>query len=184
MKFRTMALLPLTLFALTAPAFAQSDFAGGFQSLDPYVGASVGLLRYDESGLSSMSPSAIMLRAGIPLTSFLAIEGRLGTGLSSDQSNGASVSVGTFGGAYAKGALALGSDVDVYGVAGIASVNLRRNFRDGDTTDTGLSAGLGADVNLARQLALNVEWTYLPSGREAGRSYDSNLFSVGVNYRF
>lgn len=184
MKFRTMTLLPLTLCALTSPAFAQTDLTGGFQSLDPYVGASIGLLRSDEGGLSSMTPSASMLRAGIPLTSFLAIEGRLGTGLSSDQSNGASVNVGTFGGAYAKGSLALGSDMDVYGVAGVASVNLHRNFRDRDTTDTGLSAGLGADANFARQLALNIDWTYLPSGREAGRSYDSNLFSVGVNYRF
>ncbi len=156
---------------------------GGFQTLDPYVGASIGLLRYEESGLPSVSPGVVVVRAGLPLTSFLAIEGRLGTGISGDQTDGASVSAGTFGGAYAKGALALTPDLSIYGVAGIAVTHLHRNFLDGDTTNTGLSAGVGGDLTLTRNLALNLEWTYLPGGNDAGRGYDSNLFSVGVNYR-
>ncbi len=184
MKFRTAMLIPLALCAMTGPAIAGSDFTGGFRNLDPYVGANIGLLRYDESGAPGFSPSAIMLRAGVPLNPYLAIEGRLGTGLSSDQSNGGSVSVGTFGGAYAKGSVALGPIFSLYGVAGIATVNLHRNFRDDNTTDTGLSAGVGGDVQLQRSLALNFEWTYLPGGSDAGHSYDSALFSVGVNYAF
>ena len=182
MKFRTSLLIPLTICAMTSPAFAQTHFSGGFREQNPYVGASIGLLRYDESGIPGFSPSAIELRAGLPLNPYLAIEGRLGTGLSSDHSNGASVSVGTFGGAYAKGSIALGPIFSLYGVAGIATVNLHRNFRDGDTTDTGLSAGVGGDVQFERNLALNFEWTYLPGGSDVGHSYDSSLFSVGVNY--
>lgn len=182
MKFRSVLFASLAACAITTPAFAQTHLTGGFQGLDPYVGASIGLLRYDESGLSSLSPSVLVLRAGIPLSSFFAIEGRLGTGLSSDQTNGASVSAGTFGGAYAKGSLALTPKFSIYGVAGIAVMNLHRNFLDGDTTDTGLSAGVGGDLKLTEDLGLNFEWTYLPGGSNAGHSYNSNLFSVGVNY--
>ena len=184
MKSRTLLLALPALCALASPAYADIGLTGGFHSMDPYVGASIGLLQYDESGLSGLSPSVLIARAGLPLTPFFGIEGRLGTGLSSDQTNGASVSVGTFGGAYAKGSVALGPEISIYGVAGLATVNLHRNFRDGGTTDTGLSAGIGGDLHLMHALALNFEWTYLPSGRDAGRSYDSNLFSVGVTYHF
>ncbi len=184
MKFKAIPLFAsLAACAMAAPAFAQAHLMGGFQTLDPYVGASIGLPRYEESGLPSVSPGVVVVRAGLPLTSFLAIEGRLGTGISGDQTDGASVSAGTFGGAYAKGALALTPDLSIYGVAGIAVTHLHRNFLDGDTTNTGLSAGVGGDLTLTRNLALNLEWTYLPGGNDAGRGYDSNLFSVGVNYR-
>lgn len=184
MKQRTLAFVFATLCLTAYPAFANTLLTGGFRTTDPYVGASVGLLRYDEGGLSSVSPSVIILRAGIPLSSYFAIEGRLGTGISSDEANGNSVSVGTLGGAYAKGAIALTRKFSIYAVAGIASINLHRNFRDGDTTNTGLSAGIGGDVHLVHALSLNFEWTHLPGGTDAGRSYDSNLFSAGVNYRF
>jgi opacity protein-like surface antigen len=182
-KFRAIPLFAsLASCAMAAPALAQAHLMGGFQTLDPYVGASIGLLKYEESGLPSVSPGVLLVRAGVPLTSFLAIEARLGTGISGDQTDGASVSAGTFGGAYAKGSLALTPDFSIYGVAGLAVTNLHRNFLDGDTTNTGLSAGLGGDLTLMRNLALNVEWTYLPGGSDAGHGYDSNLFSVGVNY--
>ena len=184
MKSRAILLFAsLAACAMTGPAFAQTHLIGGFQTLDPYVGASVGLLQYDESGLPSLSPSVLALRAGLPLTSFFAIEGRLGTGLSGDETDGASVSAGTFGGAYAKGALALTSQISIYGVAGVAVTNLHRDFLGGDTTNTGLSVGVGGDFRLTRNLALNFEWTHLPSGNDLGHGYDSNLFSAGVDYQ-
>lgn len=183
MKFRTAALALSMICVTSSPAFASTLLTGGFRSTRPYVGASIGLLQYGESGLPSLSPSVLVARAGLPLSSFFAIEGRLGTGLSSDGTNGRSVGVGTFGGAYAKGSIALGPEFSLYAVAGIASVNINRNFRDGGATNTGLSAGIGGDFRLARALSLNFEWTHLPGGTDAGHSYDSNLFSVGVNYR-
>ncbi len=184
MKSRTMMFALLTSCVVATPALADMPLAGGFHTTNPYVGASIGLLQYDEGGLPTLSPSILFVRAGLPLSSYFAIEGRLGTGLTSDQSNGSSVSVGTYGGAYAKGSLALGPSFSLYGVAGIASVNVHRDFRDGDTTNTGLSAGIGGDLALEHALGLNFEWTYLPSGTDAGHSYSSNLFSVGVNYQF
>ena len=177
MKFRTVLLVSLATCATASPAFAGMNLTGGFPNSDPYVGASIGLLRYDQSVVPTLSPSAIVFRAGLPLDSFLAIEGRVGTGLSSDQDHGRSVGLGTYWGAYAKGALGLTPRLSVYGVAGLASVSLNRNFA-GDTTNTGLSAGIGGDYQVSQALALNFEWTYLPSPSQA----DSNLFSFGINY--
>lgn len=184
MKSRTVLFALMTSCAMATPALADMNLTGGFHTTNPYVGASIGLLQYSEGNLPGLSPSMLFIRAGLPLSSFFAIEGRVGTGLSSDQTNGDSVSIGTYGGAYAKGSLALTPTFSVYGVAGIATVNVHRNFRDGDTTNTGLSGGVGGDLQLERALGLNFEWTYLPSGTDAGHSYNSNLFSVGVNYQF
>jgi opacity protein-like surface antigen len=177
MKLRTLLLMSLATCGTASPAFATTHLTGGFPNSDPYVGASIGLLRYDAGVVPTVSPSAIVFRAGLPLNSFLAIEGRVGTGLSSDQADGHSVGLGTYWGAYAKGALGLTPRLSVYGVAGLASVSLNRNFA-GDTTNTGLSVGVGGDYQLSQALALNFEWTYLPSPSQA----DSNLFSFGVNY--
>ena len=128
--------------------------------------------------------SLIFARVGIPISSYLAVEGRLGTGISSDESHGNAVGVGVFGGAYLKGSLALAPTFSLYGVAGIASDNLHRNYGDENSTDTGFSFGIGGDVALSRGLLLNVEWTHLPGGSESGFSYDSNLFTAGVNFHF
>lgn len=184
MNVRGLAFAVLAAGALTSPAFAQVRISGGLNDTSPYVGANVGLLRYDESGLNTISPSVIFARVGVPLTPYFAIEGRLGTGLSSDQSRGASVSDSIFGGGYVKGSIALAPTVSVYAVAGIAAVSLHRNFGAGDTTDTGFSAGLGGDIRLAQGIWLNLEWTHLPGGTNDGASYASNLFSAGVTFPF
>jgi hypothetical protein len=180
MKVRALMFAVLAIGAMTSPAFGQARLSGGQRDTTPYVGASIGLLRYDENGLNTITPSVIFARVGLPLSPFFAIEGRLGTGLSSDEMSGFSVSSGTFGGGYFKGSIALAPTFSVYAVAGIASNSLHRNFGSGNTTDTGFSGGLGGDVRLTRELWLNFEWTHLPSGA----SFDSNLLSAGVNFHF
>ena len=183
MNTRTL-ILAFPLFMIGGSAFGQIAVNGGINTTSAYVGASAGLLRYDESGLNTLTPSVIFARVGIPISSYLAVEGRLGTGISSDESHGFSVSDGFFGGAYLKGSLALAPTVALYAVAGIASNTLHRNYGVGDSTDTGLSFGIGSDVALSRGMSLNFEWTYLPGGSESGFSYDSNLFTAGVNFHF
>lgn len=170
--------------AMTGPVFGQVHLRGGFHDTTPYIGANVGLLRYDESGLRTITPSVILARAGLPLSPFFAIEGRLGTGLASDETHRFSVSSGTLAGGYLKGSIALAPTFSVYAVAGIASTSLHRNFGAGNTTDTGFSGGVGGDIQVSRELGVNFEWTHLPSGTDAGYSYDSNLFSAGVTFHF
>lgn len=184
MNVRGITVGILAIGAITSPAFGQTRFSGGISETTPYVGASAGLLRYDESGLDTITPSVVFARLGLPLSQFFAIEGRLGTGLSGDESHGYSVNSGLYGGGYLKGSITLAPTVAVYAVAGVASVSLHRNFGDGDTTDTGFSAGLGGDVQLTPNLWLNFEWTHLPGGTNAGYSYAANLFSAGITIPF
>lgn len=184
MSMRGLTFAALALGAMTSPAFAQVPFSGGLPGMSPYVGASVGLLRYDESGLNTMTPSVLFARLGVPLSPYFAVEGRLGTGLSSDGSGGFSVSSSVFGGGYLKGSVALTPSISVYAVAGIAAVSLHRNFGEGNTTNTGFSAGLGGDARLTQNVWLNLEWTHLPGGTDTRYSYASNLFSVGVTIPF
>lgn len=184
MNARGWAIGFLAIGAMTAPAFGQVRLRGGFSDETPYVGANIGLLRYDESGLHTITPSVILARIGLPLSHFFAIEGRLGTGLASDESHHYSVSGGTLAGGYVKGSIAVTPTFSVYADAGIASTSLHRNFGVGNTTDAGFSGGVGGDIRLTPQLGVNFEWTHLPSGTNAGYSYDSNLISAGVTFHF
>lgn len=184
MNVRALAITVLAIGAMSGTAFAQAPWSGGMFQSAPYVGANAGLLRYDESGLDTITPSVVFARVGLPLSRYFAVEGRLGTGLSGDESHGYSVSSGLYGGGYLKGSIALAPTVAVYAVAGIAAVSLHRNFGDGDTTDTGFSVGLGGDVQLTPNIWLNLEWTHLPGGTDAGYSFGENLFSAGITIPF
>lgn len=172
---------PLLVVSGTAAA---AGYGASPSDFSPYVGANLGILRYDESGLATVSPSLIIARLGMPLSEYFGVEGRLGTGLSSDNSSGAAVSVDTIGGAYVKGSYPILPTFAVYGVAGLGTVSVSRNFGDGHTTNTGLSFGVGGDVALGGALGLNFEWTHFPGGTDAGYSYNADTFSAGVTWRF
>lgn len=171
------------LLVLSGVAAAQGSYPGS-NDFAPYVGASLGLLRYDESGLDPVSPSLFIARIGLPITPYLAVEGRIGTGISSDNSAGASVSVSKIAGAYVKGSLPIMPTFAVYAVGGVATLGVDRNFGDGGATDTGLSYGLGGDVSLPRSLGVNFEWTHFPGGTNAGYPYHLDVLSAGVTWHF
>lgn len=174
----------LPLLAIATSATARNYYGATPVASPIYIGASIGVLRYDESGLDTVDPSLVIARVGLPISPYLSFEARLGTGLSSDETSGNSVSVGTIGGAYVKGSLPLAPTFSLYGVAGVDTLTVNRNFGRGDTTDTGLSFGVGGDVALPSNLSLNFEWTHLPNGTDVGYSYYSNILAAGVNWHF
>lgn len=184
MSKRALIVAAVAAGALAGPAIGQVRFGGGLPDMSPYVGVSAGQLRYDESGLDTITPTVIFARIGLPLSPYLAVEGRLGTGLSNGDTGGYSVSSGVLGAGYLKGSIAITRVFSAYAVAGFASTSLRRDFGVGDTTDTGFSGGIGGDVRLMPGLALNFEWTHLPGGSDLGYSYDSNLISAGITVQF
>jgi opacity protein-like surface antigen len=148
----------------------------------PYLGVSAGALRYDEEGLNPITPSLAFARVGIPIAQNLAIEGRVGTGVNSADDNGYSIDVRSILGGYLKGSLPISPVFSLYGLAGVGRLELHRNFGDSSSTDTGFSFGVGADFNLRSNVSLSLEWTRLPGGNNAGFSYDSNVFTAGVNW--
>jgi hypothetical protein len=184
-------LLLATSLSMAASAMAAGHYdrrygprTGYGDDAGPYVGMNLGLLNYDEDGLDTLTPAIGLLRIGAPIAPNLAIEGRAGTGLGSYSTNGYRAEVRSFYGAYLKGSLPLSSQFSLYAVGGIAGVNLRRDFGDGETRDTGLSLGIGGDFDIGNGAGINVEWTRLPSGSNAGYDFHNSMVTVGMTWRF
>jgi len=191
MRTSARFLLVTTTLVVSAAASAGDYRRGGYddyvpyrESSGPYVGVNLGTLRYSEEGLDSLAPGVGMLRLGVPLAPNLAIEGRIGGGLGRASEHGYGIELNSIYAGYLKGSVPLGSLFSLYAVGGVAGVDLRRDFGNGQTRDSGLSFGFGADVNLGRGAGLNFEWTRLPSGNNAGYDYDDSMATVGMTWRF
>ena len=155
------------------------DFGSG-----AYVGLSVGQLRYSEDGLGAITPATAMLVIGAPISANLAIEGRLGGGLSRAETNTYGLEVRSLYAGYLKGSLPLSPGFSLYGLGGVAGVDLKRDFGLIEAHDTGLSYGLGMDFQLDGGATLNVEWTRLATGNNLGYDYHVDLASIGVAWHF
>ena len=149
-----------------------------------YAGLSVGQLRYNEDGLDSITPATAMVFLGAPITRNLAIEARLGGGLASAQSNTYDLEVRSLFAGYLKGSVPLAPGFSIYGLGGVANVNLQRDFGLAYANDTGLSYGLGMDFDLASNAQLGLEWTHLATGNNLGYAYDVNQASIAMAWRF
>ena len=80
--------------------------------------------------------------------------------------------------------LPLAPSFSLYGLGGIANVDLQRNFGLVNANDTGFSYGLGMDFDLATNARLSLEWTHLATGDNLGYPYDVNQASMSVGWRF
>jgi opacity protein-like surface antigen len=161
----------------------RGDYGRGYGA-GPYVGLSVGELSYSEEGLDAITPATAMLTIGAPLSPNLSLEGRIGAGLGRADTNGYGLEVDSMYAGYLKGSLPLSPGFSVYGLGGVAGVDLKRDFGLGETRDTGLSYGLGLDFDLYGGTRLNLEWTRLASGNDLGFDYHVDEASVGVAWRF
>lgn len=149
-----------------------------------YAGASVGQLIYQEEGLDTMRPTIIEARIGQNINQYLAIEGRIGGGISGDSVNGFSTDAQLIYAGYAKGILPLSPIFSLYGLAGIAGAQLHHNYPDFNTTDTGFSYGIGAELKVGREAALTLEWARITDGDNAGFYYTADQIAFGVNWHF
>ncbi len=190
---RKLAVTMGVLAAVTAAgtASARDGYGRGYDrgydrdgSFSPYAGVSLGQLRYNEEGLDTITPTTGMFVMGVPLSPNLAVEGRIGGGLSSSETNTYGVSVNSLFAGYLKGSMPLGSGVSLYGLAGLASVDYRRDFGLINAHDSGFSYGLGVDFDLAGRSRLNLEWTRLATGNNLGYDYSVDQAAIGVSWRF
>ena len=152
-------------------------------SFGPYMGVSVGQLRYNEEGLDTITPTTAMFVIGAPLSPNLAVEGRIGRGLVTADTNTYGIEVNSLFAAYLKGSLPLASGVSLYGLGGVASIDYRRDFGLVDAHDSGFSYGLGVDFELAGRSRLNLEWTRLATGDNLGYGYHVDQAAIGVVWR-
>lgn len=183
----TVAVGLVTLAAAAAHADERSGGPGYYRSTygnGLYFGASVGELIYNEDGLDTMRPAIVQARLGQDINRYLAIEGRIGGGITRDEVNGTSTSVQAMYAGYVKGILPLTSTLSGYGLAGIAGVQLHHNYPDFNTTDTGLSYGIGAELKVANQTSLTLEWLRVTDGNNSGYYYTADQVAFGVNWHF
>jgi hypothetical protein len=174
------ATLAATAIAANGYGYGNSGYydANGF-----YVGASVGQVFYKEQGLDMLAPSVLNFEFGQKINPFLALEGRVGAGINSDQSNGYSLSIPVMFGGYLKGSVPISPWVSFYGLAGVADTNLHRNYPDYNSNDAGFSVGVGGEFALYGGASIRAEWLLLDSGTNAGYNYNANEVTVGVNWR-
>ena len=149
-----------------------------------YFGVSAGELNYKEEGLDTINPTVALFRVGMQFSPYLALEGRIGTGISDDSSNGFRVDTHAIYGGYIKGMLPLAPTFSVYGLAGVSGLDLQRNYYKHESSDSGLSFGAGADWQLGGGASLNLEWMRLIDGENAGYDYAADQLTFGVNWHF
>ena len=195
---KIFAAASLTALALVGGAanargrYSDSGYGYGDDS-GPYIGGSVGQFVYQEDGVDTLYPTAFAFRLGVPIAPFLAVEGRIGTGITdSDYTNvdGTDVKVGVdrLAAGYLKGSLPIAPRFSVYGLAGIASTRLRftsPGLPDGISNDTSFSFGAGGDVQLRGGTTLNFEWARLRSvDTDVDGNATGDMVSVGLVWHF
>lgn len=169
----------------SASAFAQNGYGYsqpyGYNHV--YLGAGFGELIYSEDGLSTINPTIGYFKVGEQFNPYMAIEARVGTGVSSSQSNGNSVNVNAIYSGYIKGIVPLAPQFSVYGLAGLSGANLHRNYPDYNSTDGTFSLGAGAEFKLGGGASLDAEFTRAAAGTNAGYNYTADTLTIGVNWR-
>jgi opacity protein-like surface antigen len=181
--FSRMAVLGLALVASAAQAQDMKGF---------YVGAGYSALTIEAN--KDFTMPALMAHAGYQLTPNVAVEARLGTGAGDDSAkyNDGGVAivekweVKNYFAALAKVSLPLGEYVSAYGFGGFNRLSVENSAVGSymgysasasvEASDTSLTYGVGASVNVTKQLSLNAEYQVMFD--------DVDSMGVSVSYKF
>jgi outer membrane immunogenic protein len=171
---------------VAALALGLSTLACAHAQQGPYMGVNLLQVTYKEDGIPTATPMAIGFKIGNRINSNLAVEARLGTGLSDDTVNvlglPVKLEVDRFIGVYMRGIAPISEAVSVYGLVGYTDGELTASVGNFSvsTSDSDFSYGLGADFAVANNVSLNVEW-----GRMfKGPGYKLDALSFGVSVKF
>ena len=141
------------------------------------------------------NPTALIGRAGSNINKYVSIEGRLGFGLSDDTitatdgTTTASVSIDldTLIGVYGVGHVPLGKSSSIYALVGFTQVDATASasatgFGSASLSDdeSDLSYGIGADISILYNVAVNVEYVqYLDKS-----DFDVSAIAIGMKFGF
>jgi opacity protein-like surface antigen len=189
MKNKTMFILLAGMLMLTTGNTVLATEA------ESYIGVQYGYGDYNEDGMSeTFNPTALIGRFGYFFHPNFSVEGRLGFGLQDDTQQFVT-SIGTavdarldidhVVGLYGTGHINLTESISFYGVLGASSVKATASlpgFPAASVSDdeSSVSYGVGADVGIGKNIALNVEYMrYLEKS-----SYDLDMLGVGAVFSF
>ena len=157
-----------------------------------YVGVGYGIATYSEDAISEeFNPTALVGVLGANVTDNFSIEGRLGIGMQDDTVNVAGIADFKLGldsliGVYGVGHINLNESSSVYGLLGISriegtiSIPDFPEFGSSSDDDTGLSYGIGVDIGVGKNVALNIEYVqYLNKS-----DFDISAIGFGVKFGF
>lgn len=162
------------------PYYRDSGYPAGL-----YFGVSGGEFIYREDGIDTLRPGIVEFRIGQEINPYLALEGRLGSGLGGAESQGFRTSVQAVYAGYVKGILPMTPWLSGYGLAGLAGVQFHRNYPDFNSNDAGLSFGVGAEFKLQPRTSLTLEWVRLLNGtNDRVYDYTADQVAVGINWRW
>lgn len=155
---------------------------------DSYFGGGYHIGKYDESGLSSASPTALKLEYGRYVTDSIAIEGHVAFGLGEDtisfQGFDIDIEMKQAISIFVKGDLNLSENVNLYGLVGLTKGKLKATipaFNESFTeNDSGLSYGVGIESETASGLIFSAEYIMYLSEDD----YDYSGFNLGIAKKF
>jgi hypothetical protein len=185
---KTIAALSIALTALVSTAAVAGhgygyDAAGYDDNGGFYIGASAGEIFYKEQGLDTIVPGVAFLNIGEQFNSYLALEGRLGAGITGDEFRFYHVAVPLVYGGYVKGMLPVSPWLSVYALAGAGGAQLHRNYPNFNSNDVAFSYGLGSEFALYGGARIHAEWVRLDNGTNDGFDYTLDQLSIGVSWR-
>ncbi|MGP9679593.1 porin family protein [Halomonas sp. AOP27-A1-41] len=174
----SIAVIATAVALASSSALANSAGSG-------YVGALASHYVFDVDGIrDDVNPTGLTIRGGYFLNDFVAIEGRIGTGLSDDSIGGSGVDVelDQLMGVYAVGHLPVNNVFSFYGLLGFsyAEATISNRFVSVSDDDDGFSYGAGVQLNFTPQISGQLEYvSYLNKS-----DYNLNAGSVGIAYHF
>lgn len=150
-----------------------------------YIGAQYGLISEDEPGFETSNPTAIIGRFGNFINRDISVEGRIGVGVQDDTTHDFGIDftldIDSILGVYAVGHLNLEGPSSLYGLIGFTRVEATASapgFGSDTSSENGLSFGVGADIGVGNNAAINIEYIqYLNKS-------DVDLTALGLGFTF
>ena len=164
--------LKVAVFAVGLSTFAATTLAQA--QIGPYGGVMISRAEIDHTDLTSLG-----YKLGFQASKNLALEARLGTGLTDDSINGLTYEIDNYVGAYAKLLMPFNPQFSAYIIGGYSRAEGKIYNRVSPVhtwSEHDFSAGLGVDLHLAPNLSASMEWINLVD--------EVDLMSFGVNFSF
>lgn len=182
--------IKIQLKSLAIVLLALGGMSGGsvFAESETYIGLQYGMTTYEESNIS-LEPIAGILRIGKQGEGSLGVEGRLGTGLSTDKkqlfgtsTTEAEVEIDSIFGVYLLGHIDMTESASVYGIIGMTLMEVTATASLGAFSDSvsykefAPSFGLGLNYAVRDDILLNTEFiSYVNSD-----DFSASVFSLGI----
>lgn len=160
-----------------------------------YFGIQYGIAQYNEDSISQeFNPTLLIGRFGHYFHPNFSLEGRLGLGVQDDTQRlpefgvsglDATLELDYILGVYGKGHLNLTDSFSIYGVLGASEVKGTASLPSipgikGNESNSGVSYGIGADLGIGHNIALNLEYMQYLDKPE----FDIGVIGLGMVFSF